>query len=82
MSQGTIAIEASETSGAKLQAHNALRQGRKVFLTRSLVESQMWARRMLDRKEAVEVGEVEDVLAHLQPRHQLNSIKVVGTASN
>lgn len=78
MTQGTIVIEASETSGAKLQAHNAVRQGKKVFLIRSLVESQAWARRMLDRNEAIEVGEVDDVLAHLKPQSQFSSLNTVG----
>jgi DNA processing protein len=65
LAQGTIVIEASETSGAKLQAHNAVRQAKKVFLVRSLVESQKWARQMLDQGDAIEVRQPDDVLRTL-----------------
>jgi DNA processing protein len=44
LSLGTVVIEAGPTSGAKLQAHDALRHGKRLFLLRRLVESQDWAR--------------------------------------
>lgn len=58
LSLGTVVIEASHTSGAKMQARLALEQGRVVLLPRSLVESQQWARDFLERG-AVEVPSVE-----------------------
>ncbi|BCY09231.1 DNA-processing protein DprA [Actinoplanes sp. L3-i22] len=45
--QGTVVIEASSTSGAKLQAQSARRHARTVFLLRSLATAQPWARQMI-----------------------------------
>lgn len=44
MTLGTVVVEASDTSGARMQARLALAQGRPVFLLSSLVEQQQWAR--------------------------------------
>lgn len=44
LSLATLVIEASETSGAKMQARVALQHGRTVFLLRTLVENHEWAR--------------------------------------
>ena len=41
---GTVVVEASDTSGARMQARLALAQGRPVFLLASLVERHQWAR--------------------------------------
>jgi DNA processing protein len=40
----TVVVEASDTSGARMQARLACAQGRPVFLLASLVEQQQWAR--------------------------------------
>lgn len=40
LSQGTVVIEASRTSGAKMQARLALEHGKKVFLVKKLVTDQ------------------------------------------
>jgi DNA processing protein len=65
LSQGSVVIEASATSGAKMQARLALEHGKKVFLLRSLVTDQPWARDYVARRGAIEVGDVEDVVRHL-----------------
>jgi len=65
MSQGTVVIEASSTSGAKMQARLALEHGKKVFLLSSLVTAQPWAQRYVQRRGAIEVATVEEVLEHL-----------------
>jgi DNA processing protein len=65
ISQGTVVIEASSTSGAKMQARLALEHGKQVFLVRSLVMSQEWARKYADRPGAVVVERVEDVVDNL-----------------
>lgn len=44
----TIVVEASETSGARMQARIALQHGRAVFMLRSLVDNHEWARRFVD----------------------------------
>jgi DNA processing protein len=67
LSQGTVVIEASQTSGAKMQARLALEQGRHAFLVRSLVTSQPWARKYVAERGAIEVAEIEDVLRTLRP---------------
>jgi DNA processing protein len=40
----TVVVEASDTSGARMQARLALAQGRPVFLLETLVDQQAWAR--------------------------------------
>lgn len=58
-------IEASSTSGAKMQARLALEHGKKVFLVKSLVMDQTWAKTYVAKRGAIEVTEVEEVLRHL-----------------
>lgn len=65
MGQGTVVIEASMTSGAKMQARLALEHGKKVFLVHQLVTEQPWAERYLARG-AVEVHRVEDIVEKLR----------------
>ena len=65
IAQGTVVIEASSTSGAKMQARLALEHGKQAFLLKTLVTRQDWARNYLARG-AVEVSDIEDVLAHLK----------------
>jgi DNA processing protein len=66
---GTLVVEASETSGAKMQARLALRHGRAVFLLRSLVASQKWARKYVEQgaygAQAIEVSTEEDIVERL-----------------
>lgn len=47
-----------------MQARLALEHGKKVFLIKSLVTDQKWAKDYLKRG-AIEVDEVDDVLRHL-----------------
>lgn len=69
LSMGTLVVEASETSGAKMQARLALRHGRAVFLLRSLVASQKWARKYVEQgaygAQAIEVSTEEDIVERL-----------------
>lgn len=62
---GTVVIEASSTSGAKMQARLALEHGKRLFLIRSLVLREEWAQRYAERRGAAVVESVEDVLAVL-----------------
>lgn len=61
ISQGTVVIEASATSGAKMQARLACEHGKRVFLPRSLIGAQQWARDMAGLGQAVPIEKVEDV---------------------
>ncbi len=65
LSQGTVVIEASSTSGAKMQARLALEHGKKVFLLKSLVTDQKWAQTYVQKRGAIEVSDVEEVIRHL-----------------
>ncbi len=65
ISQGTVVIEATSTSGAKMQARLALEHGKRVFLIRSLVTDQPWAQKYVGRG-AIVVSEVGDVIQHLR----------------
>jgi DNA processing protein len=65
LSQGTVVIEASSTSGAKMQARLALEHGKKVFLVESLVTDQNWAKTYVAKRGAIEVADVDEVIRHL-----------------
>ncbi len=73
MGQGTVVIEASSTSGAKMQARLALEHGKKVFLVRALVTHQPWAKSYIARG-AVEVKDVADIIAKLRAPEDIRSL--------
>lgn len=66
MGQGTVVIEASETSGAKMQARLALQHGKRVWLLRSLYAERAWARRYADERGAKVVDTVDDIVSDLR----------------
>jgi DNA processing protein len=65
LSQGTIVVEASRTSGARMQARLAAEQGKRVWLLRTLVDEFDWARDFALRHphEVRVVDAVEDVVS-------------------
>ncbi len=65
LSQGTVVIEASRTSGAKMQARLALEHGKRVFLVKSLVTDQQWAKDYVAKRGAIEVADVDEVVRYL-----------------
>jgi DNA processing protein len=73
IAQGTVVIEASNTSGAKMQARIALEHGKKVFLLRSLTEQQDWARKYVESRGATMVEDVEDVVRALAPADRIHA---------
>ena len=75
MSQGTVVIEASKTSGAKMQARLALQHGKIAFLIDSLVTSQPWARGYLEKfPRAVKVGDVQEVIEQLRSTENVETV--------
>jgi DNA processing protein len=68
MGQGTVVIEASSTSGAKMQARLALEHNKLVFLPRSLVDEHPWAQRYAQRPGAFVVDSIDDILRRFQSR--------------
>jgi DNA processing protein len=71
LSLATVVIEASETSGARMQARVAMQHGRTVFLLRSLVHTHEWARRYVQQgaygTKAVEIASVEEIVERVAP---------------
>ncbi|MDP9233614.1 MAG: DNA-processing protein DprA [Actinomycetota bacterium] len=65
MAMGTVVVEASSTSGARMQARLALEHGKQLFLLEELVLQEEWARRYSERMATTVVRSVEDVLAVL-----------------
>ena len=74
ISQGTVVIEASSTSGARMQARLAYEHGKGVFLVNSLVSSQEWAQDMIGRRRATAVEHVEDVTSRIVDIGRLRAI--------
>jgi len=66
MGQGTVVIEASKTSGAKMQARLAQEHGKRVFLISQLVTQQKWAQSYLKRPRVMEVKDVDDIINQLE----------------
>ena len=62
----TVVVEASETSGARMQARLALAQGRPVFLLNGLVERQPWAREYAERPGTHVVRDPLEITAALE----------------
>jgi DNA processing protein len=61
---GTIVIEASHTSGARMQARIALEHGKRAFLVSGLVSHERWAQTFLEKRPgANEVASADEVLA-------------------
>ena len=63
ISQGTVVIEASHTSGARNQARRAWEHGKEVFLLQSLVTDEKWAQTFIEQGRAIEVASSDDVAA-------------------
>lgn len=59
---GTVVVEASHTSGARMQARLALEHGKRVLLVRSLVMQEEWAQKFAQRRGVRVVESVDEVL--------------------
>jgi DNA processing protein len=75
LGQGTVVIEASMTSGAKLQAKYAEQHGKLVFLVDSLVTNQPWAQKMLNEsRRAIRIREPREVIERLRAPGDVETI--------
>jgi DNA processing protein len=73
LSLATVVIEASHTSGAKMQARFALEHGRPVFLLASLLEH-AWAREYAERPGAHVVESAADVVGHVERQTSIETL--------
>lgn len=75
---GTVVVEASSTSGAKMQARLALAHNKRVFLVRDLVTQEPWAQKCAEHPAARVVNSVDDIVevldAELDPAPQLTLV--------
>jgi DNA processing protein len=62
----TVVVEASQTSGARLQARLALAHGRPVFLMQTLVDEQPWAREFAHRPGTYVVRAPADISSAIE----------------
>jgi DNA processing protein len=62
----TVVVEASETSGSRIQARLALAQGRPVFLLETLVQEQQWAQEMAQRPGTHVIDAPQEITAALE----------------
>jgi DNA processing protein len=65
LAQATVVVEASSTSGARMQARFALEHGRPVFLPERLLEHE-WARAYAERPGAYVVASSGEISGHLE----------------
>jgi DNA processing protein len=65
MAAGTVVVEASQTSGARMQARLALEHGKRLLLPETLVQTQEWAGRYATRPGVTVVSDLEDILEEL-----------------
>lgn len=68
ISQATVVVEASETSGALKQADYALKQGRLVFIPQSALDNPniKWPKIYINRPGAVSFNNIEDLMIKLE----------------
>ena len=76
MAQGTIVVEASSTSGAKIQAEFTAKQGRVLFLTTNQVEEFAWARELAEQNKAIIVRSITDIIDVLRPIDTLSELPI------
>lgn len=79
ISLGTAVIEASSTSGAKMQARLASEHGKHVWLLASLVTAQPWAQKMISQGRARTVSTTADILEDLSVPATIASAAVQDT---
>ena len=78
LSLATVVVEASHSSGARIQARVALEHGRTVFLLQSLVESHQWASEYVTEGrygvKAIKVTSTDDILSRVSPNTEVEPL--------
>ena len=73
ISQATVVVEASKTSGARMQARLAFEHGKRVFLMKQLVLCEEWAQKMIDDGKATLVVNVEEIVEQIVETSRLRN---------
>lgn len=73
ISQATVVVEASKISGARMQARLAYEHGKRVFLIHPLVESQEWAKSMVEQRKAISISKTADIVSLIYDTDNLRS---------
>ena len=73
LARATVVVEASHTSGARMQARFALEHGRPVFLLESLLDHQ-WAQDYAERPGTYVVRTASDVVEHVERLVSLDAL--------
>ncbi len=80
LSVATVVVEASATSGARMQARSALQHGRTVFLLRSLVDQHEWAQAMVDQgidgAKAYVLSDADDLVSRMDPAYTPQAFQI------
>ena len=73
ISEATVIVEASDTSGTLTQARECLKQGKTLFILDSCFQDPKikWPKRYLDEKRAFRVKNASDILENLDPINKL-----------
>jgi len=73
LSQGTVVVEASRTSGARMQARLAAEHNKRVWLLESLIESFDWARDFHQKyaRSTRMISDVSEVLDELRSKEEI-----------
>ena len=64
VSDATVIVEASETSGTLTQARACMEMGRKLFILKSCFESGLKWPRSYEERGAIRVNTIDDILRH------------------
>ena len=73
ISQATVVVEASKTSGARRQARLAFEHGKRVFLMNQLVLCEEWAQKMITDGKATLVVNVEEIVEQIVETSRLRN---------
>ncbi len=79
LSLATIVVEAGETSGALIQAQQCLKQNRKLFILKNLIDNQAlaWPRKYVGLDNVYVISKIEDLIKELQQFQLLPEKKTI-----
>jgi len=77
LSIGTLVIEAGPDSGARIQARDTMRHGRRLFLMSKLVDQQQWAADLSGNPSVTIVDDIEEVVRTLDREMQYQTAVLV-----